>query len=144
MYNLETVQNQIIAHLKSSTTSEVHEVAIPDPETLKRNSKGEIYPYVAFQIQMPQFARGESFAGVWSADYDLPVNIQAVGPTADISRRLANIIYGAMLGFGINFGSGFRPRFGGSVMPVTSNDGTVQAYIHPMSFSARVELFKTP
>lgn len=142
MFNLPDVQEQILQHLSDKAGAEVYEIAIPDPDTLKRNAQGRIEPYVAVQLLMPQHARGESFAGVWSADYDLPINLQAIAPTAELSRALANRLYEAVLGFGIEFGSGFRPRFGGSVMPVTSNDGTVQAYIHPMSFAVRVQLFK--
>lgn len=144
MYNLPEIQEQILNHVRDRAGVDVYEIAIPDPDTLRRNSKGEIYPYVAIQLLMPQHARGESFAGVWSADYDLPINLQAIAPDAETSRSVANRVYEAVLGFGVEFGSGFRPRFGGSVMPVTSNDGTVQAYIHPMSFSVRVQLFKDP
>lgn len=144
MFNLPDVQEDILQHIRDSVNVDVFEIAIPDPDTVKRNAQGRIYPYVAVQFQMPQHARGESFAGVWSADYDLPINLQAIAPTAELSRELANRLYEAVLGYGIEFGSGFRPRFGGAVIPITSNDGTLQAYIHPMSFAVRVQLFKNP
>ena len=140
-FNLESVQESFISHLENTVNVDVYEIAMPDLETLKRNSAGMIYPYVAFQLLMPQHARGESFGGVWSADYDLPVNLQAIGPTADLSRKLANRVYEAVLGFAVGHGGGFRPRFGGAVLPIASNDGTVQAYVHPMSFAVRVQLF---
>lgn len=144
MYNLNEVRAEVLGHLRTTHNPiPVYHIAIPDVDTLKRNAKGQITPYIAVQILMPQNARGESFAGVWSADYDLPVNLQVITADADLSGEIAAEVFESMLGFGISFGSGFRPRFGGAVLPLTSNDGTIQAFIHPMSFSARVQLFKS-
>lgn len=144
MFNLHEIQDQIIQHIHDEAEARAFEIAIPDADTLRRNSKGQIEPYVAFQIQMPQNPIGESFAGVWSADFELPVNLQVVAPTADLSRGIATKLFGSMLGFGVKHGSGLRPRFGGAVMPIANNDGTVQAYIHPMSFGVKVQLAVSP
>lgn len=140
-FNLGSLQDSLLTHLRDKLSVDVFEVAIPDWDTLKSNKAGEFYPYVGVQLQMPLHARGETFAGVWSADYDLPVDLQAVAPTAKMSRELANLVYEAVLGFSVEHGGGFKPRFGGAVLPLQSNDGTVQAFITPMSFVVRAQLF---
>lgn len=140
-YSLDVSQQNILDRLRSELAQPVHEVSIPEPETVMRNSKGEIDPYIAIQFGDLQDGFSETFGGAQTGDFWLPIYLQAVASKAEISRKISNRIVRTLLGFPERYGGQVRKRMGGSMFPIGNMDGTVSAYISPSSFGVKIQLF---
>lgn len=141
VYSLDQTQEDIITHIKSSMAQPVYEVAIPEPDTVKRAPNGDLEPYIAFQFGDLADGYSETFAGAVSNDFWLPIYFQVVASQAALARGISNKLTKAMMGYSVDYGGQIRKRMGGGIFPLTNMDGSVSAYIVPSSFGAKIQLF---
>lgn len=141
MSNISDVQDAILEHLEDSIPQMVVEQAIPDAQTVLRDSKGNVQVYVALQFGDLQRAyTGQAVAGVRHDDYELPVYIQVVAPQPKIARKLASDkILDAMLGFSTDGTGEVRKRPGGGMWPILSSNGATAGYLFPSSYAVTVQ-----
>lgn len=141
MSNIPDVQDAIVAHLENSITQMVVEQGIPDPQTVLRDSNGNVQVYVA--IQFGDFQRtytGQAVAGVRHDDYEIPIYIQVIAPAPKIGRKLAGgKIADAMLGFSTGGTGEVRKREGGGMWTLISSNSATPAYMFPSSYAVTVQ-----
>jgi hypothetical protein len=135
----EEAQEAILAYLAATLPEDIHEQAIPNSQTVLRNSVGEIDPYIAIQFGDLQQGSTTSFAGPIGDDYILPVYIQAIAPSARIARRIGNRIRRAMLGQSFPWTGSVRKRPGGGMFPIVTSNGATEAYQSPASFGILIQ-----
>lgn len=140
-FNLPETQEALETHFKGSFIQPFHETAIPTPETVRRNEAGQIDPYITFQYGDVTDGYSETFGGVETGDFYLPIYFQVVSPEAGISRKLYNKLLETMLGFRTPHGGQVRKGVGGASLPMANDDGTILAYVNPASFKVKVQLF---
>jgi len=140
-YSLEDTQERILAYLRAEMAQTVYETAIPEYTTLKRNDRGQVVPYVAVQFGDLVDAYSETFAGVETGDFWLPITLQAVSGDPVISRKISNKLIRIMLGWKEKYGGQVRKRMGGRQLPINNADGATAAYVNPTSFGVRIQLF---
>lgn len=139
-FSLDITQEEIIAHLEAELAQPLHEQAIPDIETVRRNEAGEIDPYIAFQFGMPVQQGATSFAGAMHHDYVIPIYLQVISPDAALGRRIANKIVRVFLGKGFSWAGEVRQRSGGPMFPMVQSTGATEAYAFPLSFGLSMQL----
>lgn len=135
MSNEEGVQEDIFAALDAAMTQPLYETAIPDSQTAKRDSSGKVVPYIAIQFGDIGDTGEMSFGGVRTADYEMPVYVQCVGPTAKVARQIANRVRDQMLGLDFEWTSEIRKRAGGGVFNMVASNGATEAYVAASSFT---------
>lgn len=140
-YSLDLSQQQFIDTLAAGFVQPAFEIAIPEPNTVKRNAAGKIEPYLTYQFGDISDGYSETFAGATSNDFWLPFYVQAIAGDAATARRIGNKLVRVFLGDTHGFGGQVRKRFGGSIFPVANADGTVVAYIFPISLGVKIQLF---
>lgn len=142
-FSLEVSQQAILDQVKSTMPPgfKMFEIAAPEPETLERNGKGEVEPYMAYQFVAPSDAGSRTFGGVRTASFWLGINFQVVSSDAALGRKLNNRLFNSVLGFEVPYGGQVETRFSGPMLPIGNMDGTLAAYIFPSSFGAQVQLF---
>lgn len=139
-HKLDEIQDAILAHLKGMTIAKVEEHAIPDLAAVPRSDNGDVVPYVAIQFgDIIASSSGTGFAGPLFDDYQMPIYIQVVASDTRESRRLANFITGRFLGSDFPFSGSVRKRMGGAQFPMEGTDGSIEAYIWPLSFTVLVQ-----
>lgn len=143
--NLVTLQDEILEHLENSIPQQVVEQAIPDAQTVVRDSKGKIPYYVAIQFgDIQERFMGKTFSGSRHDDYDLLVYTQVIGPDPKNVRRIASEnVMNAMLGFEADWASFIRKRPGGGMWPLTQSNGATEAYMFPGSWAISFQMNPT-
>lgn len=135
MSNEYAVQEAFLAALDAAMTEPIYETAIPDSRTAKRDSAGNIVPYIAIQFGDLNDAGNTSFGGVRTSDYEMPVYVQCVAPTAKRARVIANNVRNEMLGLGFDWTGEIRKRPGGGVFNMVTSNGATEAYVAASSFT---------
>lgn len=143
VFSLEVSQQAVLDRVKSAMPPgfKMFEIAAPEPETLKRNGKGEVEPYLSYQFVSPSDAGSRTFGGVRTASFWMGINFQVVASDAALGRKLNNRLFNAVLGFEVPYGGEVETRFTGPMLPIGNMDGTMAAFIFPSSFGAQVQLF---
>lgn len=141
VYSLDVSQQNLIDLLTTNFVQKSYEIAIPEPETLKRNAQGKVDPYIAFQFGDLQDGYSETFGGAETNDFWLPFYAQVVASDAAVARKLGNKMVRTLLGYSEIYGGQVRKRMGGSMFPIGNMDGTIAAYIMPISFGVKIQLF---
>lgn len=139
-FSLDLVQDEIVGYLKSTISQPLHEQAIPDTSTVRRNEVGQIDPYISFQFGTPVQQGSRSFAGSFHDDYILPIYFQVISPEPALGRRIANKLLRTFLGAGFSWGGQVRQRSGGPMFPMVQSTGATEAYAFPLSFGLLVQL----
>lgn len=140
-YSLERSQQTFIDTLESEFAQPSFEVSIPEPATVKRNPQGKVSPYITYQFGDVSDGFSETFAGATSNDFWLPFYAQAIASDAATARKIGNKLVQVFLGQSHDFGGQVRKRFGGSIFPIANADGTIVAYIFPISLGVKIQLF---
>lgn len=141
-YSVEVSQQAIIDHLKSNFAQPVHEGAVTEYDTLRRNSKGQVDPYICFQFDEPRYGFSDTFKGATSGDFFLIIKVQAVSSDPSVTRRLSNKLLMTLNGFDVPYGGELEKRATvGGTAAITSMDGTLAAYVAPSRFAAKIQLF---
>lgn len=140
-YSLDVSQQNLIDLLKANFVQKSYEVAIPEPETLIRDEGGNVQPYIAYQFGDLQDGYSETFGGAATNDFWMNFNVQVVSSDPVISRKLGNKLVKVFLGYSEQYGGQVRKRLGGSMNPIGNMDGTIAAYIMPISFGVKIQLF---
>lgn len=137
----EALQEAILADLRAAFVQPVHEVGIPDAQTVLRNAAGQVEPYIAIQFGdlQPTEPGTRSFSGPRSDDYQQPIYLQAVASEAGIARRLHNKLNDVLLGWGESDTHLVRKRFAGQAWPLIASNMATEAYVQPSSYSIAVQ-----
>lgn len=142
--SLEQTQEQFLADLRAYFARwrvQVVEQSIPNIKTVRRNSVGQIEPYIAVQMGDTQAGYQHSMAGPIGDDYYLPVYMQAVAALPADARKAANRILTACLGKSdFPWGGSMRKRPGGNMFPIVTSDGATEAYQFPSSWSLLIQI----
>lgn len=139
MSNETAIQEAIISLLESSFAQPLVEQAVPDSKTVKRNSIGQIDPYIAYHFGDTQQGTATSMAGPRWDDYEMPIYTQVIAPDADIARRLGNKLRDVLLGREFTWTGSIRKRPGGGMFPLVASTGATEAYIMPASFGVLIQ-----
>lgn len=144
MLSIEETQESVLAALEGAFIQPVVEQSIPTTETVRRNEKGQIEPYLAIQFGDFQEEGAKSMVGPEGDDYRIPVYIQAVASEPSVARRLANKVGRTLLGSHYEWSGEVRKRPGGGMFPITATDGAAECYMFPASFSVPVQYIYDP
>lgn len=139
-FSLDVVQDEIVAFLEANFAQAFVHQAIPDTQTVKRNTQGKIEPYFAYRFGQPVQQGSEGFAGAFHADYRLPVYIEAISPDPGVGQRMANKLTRVFLGAGFSWAGEVRQRSGGPMFPMVQSTGATEAYVFPSSFGLLTQL----
>lgn len=137
-------QEEILNYIKSNFVQDVYEVAIPTEVTLPRDEYGIMAPYIAVQFGDLQMVGARNMANAQAHGYHLPIYIGIVSGDADISKRLANRLNVALLGFSITHGGQVEKRAGGQMYPIPAQMGSYESYVMPASFGVAIEVAPLP
>lgn len=139
--NLVDVQDEILDYFESKVPYPVVEQGIPDADTV-RKVNGKIEPYVAIQFgDLQRRNDGQTFAGVRTFDYDLPIYTQVCSANARQARQIASgVILETLLGLEFEWTGEIRKKPGGGMFPLTNSNGATEAYLFPGSWSIVVQL----
>jgi len=138
--NLDEVQDAFLSALETAIPQKVVEQAIPDIDTVERYPDGSVKVYVALQFGDLMEGQTHSAAGPIGDDYIVPVYVQAVAPSAEIARKVANRVVSAVLGESFQWSGSVRKRLGGGLWPIVGSNGATEAYLAPASFSVPMQL----
>lgn len=139
MPTLEQTQESILTLLDARFAQPVVEQGIPDIQTVRRNSAGNIDPYIAIQFGELQNSTGKSFIGPRGHDYDMPIYVQCIAPEPGIARRLQNKLADVLLGVSFEWSGNMAKRPGGGMFPMTNSNGATEAYTSASSFGLPVQ-----
>lgn len=139
-FSVDDIQDQILAFLTSSMPQKIIDQAIPDIQTVQRDSKGQILPYVAIQFGDLQDDGTRSMIGVRGNDYRMPIYVQSIAPKPRDARRVSNKLTNLFLGETFPWAGTVRKRAGGGMWPITNSNNATEAYMQPASFSLVLEL----
>jgi hypothetical protein len=139
--NVVDVQDLIIGFLETALPYEVVEQGVPDASTVKKVN-GKVVPYIATDAgTLSPRARGRTFVGARTYDYDLVIRVQVVAGTSRLARQ---IFYGAVLdaltGAEFPWTGQFIPSRVGGIFPIISSNGATEAYQYASSFSATIQM----
>ena len=140
--NLVDVQDQIYEALENAIPYPLVEQGVPDADTV-RKVNGKIEPYIALQFGDLQRGRlgGETFAGVRTFDYELPIYIQVCSANARMARQIAGgVVLDALLGLEFEWTGEVRKRPGGGMFSLTSSNGATECYMMPSSWAVTVQI----
>lgn len=139
MSNETEIQEGIIALLTTSFAQPLVEQAVPDSKTVRRNTAGDVDPYISYYFGDLQQGRAYSMAGPRGDDYEMPIYTQVIAPDAGIARRLGNKLRDVMLGEDFPWTGSIRKRPGGGMFPLVASNGATEAYIMPASFGVLIQ-----
>lgn len=141
-FSLTVTEQKIIDFIRDTVfpAYDCYEEAVPDIDTLKRDTNNELVPYITFQIGDPQPWGSSSFAGPRGDDYSLPVRWQAVVPEPPMGRAIRGMGIDKFLGASFPWAGNIRKRVSGGQFPLKSSDGAVEAYLYPASFGIVVQM----
>lgn len=134
MPTIETTQQEILTLLEGAFAQPVVEQGIPDIKTVRRNTAGDIEPYIAIQFGDLQQGVNRSFVGPRGDDYILPIYFQCIAADVGIARGLQNKVLDVMLGEGFAWSGNVRKRPGGGMFTMTNSNSATEAYTFPASF----------
>lgn len=142
--NLVDVQDQIFDSLETTVPYPVVEQGVPDSQTV-RKVDGKILPYIALQFgDLQRRQDGQTFTGVRTFDYELPIYIQVCSANARMARQIAGgVVLDAMLGLSFQWTGEVRKRPGGGMFQITQSNGATEAYLFPSSWAVTVQLIDT-
>lgn len=132
-------QEEMLALIDAAFVQPVVEQGIPDIDTVRRNSVGDIEPYIAIQLGDLQQGRNRSFVGPRGDDYVMPIYAQCIAPSAKIARQLQNKLVDVLLGAGFPWSGNVRKRPGGGMYTMTNSNSATEAYSFPSSFGLLVQ-----
>lgn len=132
-------QAEMLALLDAEFIQPIVEQGIPDINTVRRNSAGDIEPYIAIQFGDLQQQGATSFVGPRGDDYVMPLYAQCIAPEAGIARGLQNKLVNVLLGEGFPWSGNVRKRPGGAMFPMTNSNSATEAYTAPSSFGLLVQ-----
>lgn len=144
MSSLEQIPEDVLTHLRAALAQDVHEQAVPDAFTVRRNSAGGVVPYYAVQFGDPQAQGTRSMGGARGDDYVMPIYTQAVASDASVARRMGFRMTDVLLGTDIPSGAEVRKRAGGAMFPIVSSTGAAEAYMWPASFGLLIQIIDDP
>lgn len=143
VYSIEVSQQAIIDHLRANFAQPLFEISTPEYDTIKRNAKGGVDPYICFQFDEPRDGFSSTFGGATTNDFYLIVKVQVVASDPSIARRISNKLMMKLNGFDVPYGGELEKRVTiGGMTPIGNMDGTVAAYVYPSRFAAKVQLFE--
>lgn len=142
--NLVEVQDQILEALESAVPYPVVEQGIPDSYTV-RKVDGKILPYIALQFgDLQRRQDGQTFIGVRTFDYELPMYVQVCSANARQARQIASgVVLEALLGLRFPWTGEVRKRPGGGMFQITQSNGATEAYLFPSSWAVTIQLIDT-
>ncbi len=132
-------QEEMLALLNAQFVQPIVEQGIPDINTVRRNTAGDIDPYIAVQFGDLQQGASRSFVGPRGDDYVMPIYFQCIAPEAGIARGLQNKLVDILLGEGFPWSGSVRKRPGGAMFPMTNSNSATEAYTAPSSFGLLVQ-----
>lgn len=134
-------QDAVLAHLKETIPQPVYEQAVPDAANL-RKVNGKLLPYVALQFgDLQRKAGGNTFAGVRTYDYELPIYVQVCAADPSTARRIASgKVLDALLGLSGDGTGEVRKRPGGGMFPVVNSNAATEAYLFPSSWAVTLQI----
>ena len=139
--NIFDVQEALLSALKSGVPHRVEELSIPDSDSVLRDSRGKVTPYIAVQVGDLQVDyEGRGLISNRYDDYELPIYIQCVAGDAKGCRKMASQVYDALLGYKASWTGQVRKRPGGLMWPLLASNGATEAYMFPTSFAVTVQL----
>lgn len=143
--NLREIKNQLRDYFNTALVDEVYEQAVPDAQSVLRNSDGTVKPYIAFQFgdlqRMYGGARGLS--GVRNDDYELPIRFQALAPDPAMASDMADGIIDKILGYTSEQTGEVRKRPGGGMFSIVNTNGATECYTFPVSYAVTVQMLET-
>lgn len=140
--NIVDIQDEIFDFLESAVSPyPLEEQGVPDADTVRKEG-GKILPYIALQFgDLQRRANGETFAGVRTFDYELPIYVQVCAANPRDVRRIANgVVLDKLLGFSSQWTGEVRKRPGGAMWPITNSTGATEAYVFPTSYALTVQM----
>lgn len=139
MPSINQTQEEILELLRDEFAQPIVEQGIPDIQTVKRNTAGDVDPYIAIQFGDLQQGRATSMVGPRGDDYVLPIYVQCIAPEVGIARQLQNKILDVMLGAGFPWSGNVRKRPGGGMFTMTNSNSATEVYTFPASFGLTVQ-----
>lgn len=136
---ISITQEEMLDLLDAQFVQPVIEQGIPDVQTVRRNTAGDIEPYIAIQFGDLQQQGATSFVGPRGDDYVMPFYAQCIAPEAGIARGLQNKLVNVLLGEGFPWSGNVRKRPGGAMFPMTNSNSATEAYTAPSSFGLLVQ-----
>lgn len=143
MLSLEETQEGILEFLQTSFAQPVHELAVPDAQTLLRNSAGGVDPYIAIQFGDVYQQGKQNMATPMGDDYQLPIYIQYVAANPKIARKMYNKGLGLFLAKTFPYSGSVTKRLGGGMYALNASNAATEAYMFPASFKLLVQLLTT-
>lgn len=125
----------------------VHLQTIADTTILERNSAGKVKPYVAVQIGDIRYSGNETFGGVRSADYIVPIKGKIVVSGTDyaIGDTLRDQFYNRFYGVKFDWAGNIRPLSGiAGEFPLRKSDGSTEAIILPFGVGIVTQFLDVP
>lgn len=140
--NIVDIQDQVFDFMEAAVKPyPLEEQGIPDADTV-RKVDGKIEPYIALQFgDLQRRVNGETFAGVRTFDYELPIYVQVCAAEPRLVRQISNgVVLDKLLGFSTRWTGEVRKRPGGAMWPITNSTGATEAYVFPSSYALTVQL----
>ena len=137
--NLTAIHTAVMSALDAAMPQPIVDQAVPDTETVVRNSAGAINPYIAIQFGDLQEGYRHNMASVRYDDYYMPIYLQVIAPTPAITRAIYNKMIDTMLGLTTQWTGNIRKRPGGGMWPLVTSNGATEAYLFPCSFSLLIQ-----
>lgn len=115
--------------------------------TIMYRTDGQLDPYVAYQVGDIRYAGNETFGGVRSADFRLPIKAKIVvsGTEYAIGDEMRDRFYNRFYGASFNWAGEIRPMEGISgEFPLRKSDGSTEAIVLTMGVGIVTQFLEVP
>lgn len=139
--NIVQVQDQVFEALDNAIPQKLVEQAIEDNQTVEKVN-GQVVPYVSIQFgTLSPRARGKTFVGVRTFDYDLSIQVQVIAANPTLARKiLFDNVYNALVGLKLPWIGEIEPDRIGGVFPIVTSNGATEAYQYASGFRVTLQM----
>lgn len=147
-FSIDVVQDEILAFLRDEVFPgrPVHEQTVSDTTILETNDRGGVKTYIAVQFGDIRYAGNETFGGIRSADWNLPVKGKIVvsGQSAELGRKLRNNFYNKFYGVKFEWAGQIRPMSGIAGEFALRKSDAIEAIIFPFGVGITTQFLEIP
>lgn len=139
-FSLDVIQDKILQEMDDRFAQKIVEQTIPDSETVLRDDRGNVIPYISIQFGDIRRGRSKNMATVRGDDYILPLYVQAIAPDPTACRKIYNKVIREMVGLKLPYAGVITKSSWGAMWTIANSTNATEAYMYPCSFSVLIQL----
>lgn len=141
--SIETIRDDLLAHLDGAVALDVYRGGIPEFATLKYEN-GLLKPYAVINFGDIIKVGNGAFTGARSDEYIQTIHVYTVAKEDAIAEGWQIRIIDALLGYRPEYAGEVFKRPGSGTYVIVNNTGGVEAYLAQTAFACNIQLLDLP